>query len=432
MANFTPSAIDGLRAGRLPDPQTPGLLLECLPSGKKIFRYTRRVPVSKRIHKETLGPWPAYRIIEAREWAQAINAKIDRGIDPVVAKAAETKAAMTVAEAHEIYMAAVRVGMHKNRQRLLKPRSIFDKECVWKRDFGPKLGSMPLAEVTADQLWDLVLEKGDPDGGNAPSRANRLAGEIKVFFRFCCLRKGSRAIGLPADPSVSLSGYYFDEKPRTRFLTEEEIGWYLVALASERRMHRRALLLLLLTGARKSEVIDARGYEYSDGCWTIPAERSKNSEPLLLPLSPWGRSVFAVNTDWIFPSDRKSDGPQSDGWYEILDRIQTKMEKSMGRPIEKFRPHDLRRTFRSNTKRLKIDRDVAEALLHHKKAGLDEIYDQYDLRDEKVEALAKWENYLIGLALAKGVAEALEVPAEALRALTTVPGCPSTLELQLA
>ncbi|MEG3147140.1 Arm DNA-binding domain-containing protein [Sphingomonas sp. RT2P30] len=82
------SQIDALRTGRLTDPQTPGLLLEYLPSGKKIFRYTRRVPASKRIHKDTLGPWPAYRIVEAREWAQAIpnglslSVNLGRGSNP--------------------------------------------------------------------------------------------------------------------------------------------------------------------------------------------------------------------------------------------------------------------------------------------------------------------------------------------------------------
>lgn len=410
MANFTPSAIDALRSGRLPDPKTPGLAIECMPSGKKIFRYARRVANSKRIHKETLGQWPAYRILEAREWAQPINALIDRGLDPVIVRATEAKAVMSVGEAHELYLAAVRAGIHKARQRLVKPRTIDDKVAIFKRDIGPQIGSTPLSEVTADQLWDLVLEKGDPDGGNAPVRANRLAAELKVFFKFCCKRQGSKAIGLPADPASSLSGYYFDEKPRARFLTEEELCWFFVALAAERRMHRRAILLMILTGARKTEITHARGHEYTGGIWTIPPERSKNSQALILPLAPWGRSIFAVNTDWIFPSDRKSDGPQADGWYQIFDRIQSRMEKAVGRAIEPFRPHDLRRTFRSNTKRLKIDREVAEAILHHKKMGLDERYDLYDLRDEKAEALALWEDYLVGLARANNVAEALEIP----------------------
>jgi hypothetical protein len=241
MANLTPTAIDALRAGcRLTD-KTPGLVVVALSPEKKVFRYSRRVPATdkraQRVHNATLGPFPSFNVVEAREWAQAFNAMIDRGIDPLEAQAAAQKAEMTVAEAHALYMVAVNAGMHKTRQRKLKPRTIEDKEGIYRVDIGPNLGSTALIEVTSDKLWDMVLDKGDPDSGNAPVRANRLAAELKVFFKFCCMRNGSKAIGLRSDPASSLSGSYFEETPRTRFLSEQEIGWLFKALATEKRRY---------------------------------------------------------------------------------------------------------------------------------------------------------------------------------------------------
>lgn len=57
------------------------------------------------------------------------------------------------------------------------------------------------------------------------------------------------------------------------------------------------------------------------------------------------------------------------------------MEQAAGRPIERFTPHDFRRTCRSNTKRLKVDFETAEAMLNHVKKGLERTYDTYELED---------------------------------------------------
>lgn len=100
------------------------------------------------------------------------------------------------------------------------------------------------------------------------------------------------------------------------------------------------------------------------------------------------------------------------GWYKVLARIKKRMEEIAQRKISHFTYHDLRRTLRSNTKRLKIDFEVAEAMLNHKKKGLEEIYDGYDLFDEKRDGYARWESFLVGLAARANVAEALSIPDE--------------------
>jgi hypothetical protein len=86
------------------------------------------------------------------------------------------------------------------------------------------------------------------------------------------------------------------------------------------------------------------------------------------------------------------------------------MTEFAGRPVEKWTPHDLRRTARSNTKRLKIDFETAEAMLNHCKQGLERIYDGYDLEDEKREWFLAWENEIARIARHAGVAEDLGVP----------------------
>ena len=90
-----------------------------------------------------------------------------------------------------------------------------------------------------------------------------------------------------------------------------------------------------------------------------------------------------------------------------------RMEALAGRPIERFTPHDFRRTSRSNTKRLKVDFETAEAMLNHVKRGMERTYDTYELEEEKRAWFLKWENEIAMTARRVGVAEALGVPDEA-------------------
>jgi integrase len=98
------------------------------------------------------------------------------------------------------------------------------------------------------------------------------------------------------------------------------------------------MLLWLLTAARISEVIFARSEEYSDGVWTIPADRVKNSRAHRIALGPWGQSLIRTNSEWVFPSTR-IDGPRLPcGWYKARPRVLARMTAFAGRPVEKWTP----------------------------------------------------------------------------------------------
>ena len=70
---ITPSAVDGLTMGDLKDPNTPGLSIEVLSSGKKVWKYKRRVAAGGPLVRLSLGQFPAHTIAAAREWAGKLN-----------------------------------------------------------------------------------------------------------------------------------------------------------------------------------------------------------------------------------------------------------------------------------------------------------------------------------------------------------------------
>jgi integrase len=258
--------------------------------------------------------------------------------------------------------------------------------------------------VSERDLVTLVTRKGR----TAKIRANRLAAELKVFFGWAASLRGCE-VGLEVDPARRLGDLRFPETARKRKLSEEEIELFLKAVAGEARNVRRAMILWLLTATRRSELVCAHRNELVGNEWTIPAERSKNSHSHTIRLGPWGCSLMQGTGAWIFPAERV-DGPRKHGWYKDRDRVLARMSELAGRPIERFAPHDFRRTARSNTKRLQVDFETAEAMMNHLKSGLERIYDGYALEEEKAAWFLKWENEIIRLARKADVAEALNVP----------------------
>lgn len=405
---FTPASIDTLRNGLHGDLLTPGLAIEVLSSGKKRWRYRRLVAGTKVVATLFGGLFPATTIASAREWARGLNDQVEAGIDPRVALRDErARASMTVAKAHALYMIAVHEGRSSRAKRPNKPRTIKEKFEIFERDIKPKLGHRIIYEVTERDLIKLVEAKGK----TAKIRANRLAAELKVFFGWTASLRGLE-VGLDIDPSRRLGDLRFPETARTRKLSLTELEWFLRALVDEARDFQRGMLLWLLTAARISEVAKARSDELAYGVWTIPSARAKNSNEHSIALGPWGLSLMQSNSEWIFPAET-IDGPRNNSvWYKARDRVRERMAVYAGQPIERFTPHDFRRTVRSNTKRLKVDFDTAEAMLNHVKKGLERTYDLYEMEEEKRAWFLTWEQEIASIARRAGVAEALGVPSE--------------------
>ena len=247
---FTPRSLDNLKEGLMLDPQTPGLSIEAA-QGLKTWRYKRKVRGSNTVFKKVLGRFPALNIADARGIAQGFNAQCEAGVDPRETAKEGAAQAMTVADAHALYMAYVRSGERK----VLKPGTIREKDEIYTRDMKAIHGK-PIHSITDDDLWELVETKGE----TATTRANRLAAEMKVFFSWCASRRGKKAgIGLASDPSRTLSGSYFAQSHRTRFLSDTELSLFLQALKDESRIIQRALGLMLVSAARKYSTIRQKG-----------------------------------------------------------------------------------------------------------------------------------------------------------------------------
>ncbi|WP_341794084.1 MULTISPECIES: tyrosine-type recombinase/integrase [unclassified Rickettsia] len=131
----------------------------------------------------------------------------------------------------------------------------------------------------------------------------------------------------------------------------------------------------LYTGARKSNVLSMEWQEINltDKTWHIPAHKSKNGIPHLLPLAGKAIEILSErnkekNNGWVFPSPRKSKS----GHFQEPKKKWQKIVKKAG--LEDFRIHDIRRTMGSWMAINGASQYIIGKALNHKSPKSTKIY----------------------------------------------------------
>ena len=396
MKKFTTTALNAVRPSserqQLADPATTGLFLIVQPTGVKSWAWRGRIGGKPR--KLTLGRYPAHSLADAREWACALTRQRDGGIDPLAERARKAKAdaaaahlaTFTVDVAFNAYMEAEGASRKSAREKL----RLYDA-C-----FKPAIGSMSLHAVDRSAIEAVIATKCQTH----PTSANRLVSLVKRFFRWC-VTKGHHLTRLTVDPTANITKPA-DEVKRDRVLTDYEVRLFLEALRDEDDACAIPMRLLLLTGARRAEVFEAAWAEFdiANGDWLLPANRSKNKLPHLLPLPRMAMALIAKlqsqgRSSLLFASDRTPTNAVS-GISKMVARMRERMEKLAaqdGREIQHWQIHDLRRTAATGMAALMIQPHEVEAVLNHvsgTRAGVAGIYNRYTYYAEKKRALDKW------------------------------------------
>ena len=396
MKKLTITSINAVRLSserqQLPDPATTGLFLIVQPSGVKSWAWRGRIDGKPR--KLTLGRYPAHSLADARDWACALTRQRDGGINPLAERERAAKA--TAAAAH---LAALTVDVAFNAYMEAEGasrKSAREKRRLYDASFKPAIGTMSLHAVDRAAVEAVIAAKCKMH----PTSANRLVSLIKRFFRWC-VTKGHHQTRLSVDPTANITKPA-DEVRRDRVLSDYELKLFLAALRDEDDTFAVPMRLLLLTGARRSEVFEARWVEFDmmTGDWLLPASRSKNKLAHLLPLSEAAMGLIAaipnaMRSPLLFASNRTPSNAVS-GISKMVARIRKRMEELAaqdGREVSHWQIHDLRRTVATGMVALKIHPHEVEAVLNHvsgARSGVAGIYNRHGYYAEKKNALEIW------------------------------------------
>ena len=318
------------------DDETSGLGVRIYPSGKKHFVLSYRIKGRKRLF--TIGKYgDPFTLEMARKKAGKLKGAIIDGEDPLRHRQ-EERAAPTVKELAKKYLSD-HAERHKRPLSVKHDRAMIDKIIL------PRLGSRKVADITFADIGTLHAKlKG------TPYRANRVVALLSKMFSLASTRWRDWT-GLDYNPAKGIERY--PEEGRERYLSPSELGALTKALAEHpNQISANAIRLLVLTGARKGEVLGATWgqFDLDEGVWVKPSAHTKQKREHRVPLNAPALQLLTdmrgategentAESEFVFP------GSGSNGHLTEIKKVWKTVCEEAG--ITGCRIHDLRHTYAS-------------------------------------------------------------------------------------
>lgn len=341
---FTKASLQALeplpdKRRRVYDSKHKGLTVYVSPSGGKTFYCV--VKVDGRREEIRIGDASAVTIEAARTRAAEIINDIARGTNPAEQKR-QKKAEMTFAD---LFSEWVKESKAKGKKSIAKDQANF-------RLHLGTIAKKKLSEIERQHIRALHQKIGTASG---IYQANRVLALIRAMFNF-----GIKTLDIPnlGNPAAGLKMHR--EESRERRLHSDEMPRFFEALAAEENPDMRDYVMLsLLTGARRSNVMAMHWNEVNleRRTWTIPGTKAKAGDNITVPLTDAALEVLQARAEangtqgWVFPGPGKTGHlvEPKKGWQRLLRRA----------GIEDLRLHDLRRSLAS----FQIDAGVSLAVI---------------------------------------------------------------------
>ncbi len=220
----------------------------------------------------------------------------------------------------------------------LRKRSWRVDERIARQHLSPTFGARELADIQRHEVEDWL--HGLSSGGLAPATCNRI---LAVFKTICSLAAMRGLLPAGQSPCAGVSSFKIHTQ-RERYLTQDEAQRLMRALEKSDRSEAFAIRLLLLTGARKSEILKARWEHVRMDLHLLVVPLSKSGRPRHILLSDAALEVLrsmprTPGNPWLFPGHAPGK-PLSD-LYLFWNRLRQELG------LADVRIHDLRHTFAS-------------------------------------------------------------------------------------
>lgn len=293
--------------------------------------------------------------------------------------------------------------LEKKRSKI-KTTHIYER--IYNNEIKAHLGNLRIDRIHSYDI-DSVLQKAVKSG--RPAVANQVLLFIKRVFRLA-IKYGAVASNIAAEFSPAEDAGGADRK-RQRYLEENEIE---LAFAVFRAQPLKiptpsyiALVLLLLLGTRKMELLSAKWkqVDLQRQTFRLLEDETKTETALVIPIPDLAMPLFrdlkvlAGKSEYLFPKRKKSALPHvspdtlNHAITVLFGKVYCNRQAEpnfLGEAgLAHFTVHDLRRTFRTLLSKLGIRKDVAEKCMNHSLKGVEKTYDCYGFFPERKEALNK-------------------------------------------
>jgi integrase len=309
----------------------------------KAFILNYRVKATGLERRITIGSHPDWNVAQAREEAKRLKREVDSGGDPLGEEKA-SRDAPTIAALCDMFK--------QEHLYKLRPKTQADYRLIIDNELVPALGKLKVGAVAfehVDRLHRKIAQR-------TPILANRTLAVLSKMFALAIMWRLR-----PDNPCKGVARKR--EEPRRRYLKDDELARMTTALAEHPDQQLANIFrLLLLTGARRGEVLSATWdqFDLKEGLWSKPATTTKQKEPHQIPLSAPARQLVASlpnDGELLFPGRGGQRRTNLDhGWRQIC--------KAAG--ITGLRIHDLRHSYASTLASLGFSLPAIGALLGHR------------------------------------------------------------------
>ena len=258
---------EGLSSVDYYDERMPGLLLKVLPSGRKTY-YIRYKDLRKVSCQRKIGNAVILNLSEARALARRKLAEVAMGVDPFanapvnLSPTLEAFAAKDYIPYVKTYKKSWEMDISRIRNHLL-----------------PYFGAMRMNDIEKRDVVELI---NDQLPIYKPGSINRVIILLRYMFNLAIKWETH---GVLRNPTAGIP-LLKENNQVERFLSSDEAKALLIAIKNSKNpMLQHIVSMLILTGARKREVLDAKweDFDMERNSWRIP--NTKAGKARIVPLS---------------------------------------------------------------------------------------------------------------------------------------------------
>lgn len=334
------------------DDQLPGFGLRIYPTGKKTFTLSYRA--NGRKHIMTIGAYGVLTLDQARDKAKRLIGQVLDGKDPLEDRKQVSQGATIKKLCHEYierYGKANKKTWEEDQRRI-------------NRHIIPAWGNIKVRSIKRSDVASLHHAIGK----TAPYEANRILALLSKIFEL------AQRWGFLPENSINPARKIdkFKERKRDRWLSHEELPRVAQAIDKEDNVYiRAAFWLYLLTGMRRSELLQVKWSEIDFERKEIRIPESKAGRIHYVPLSPPAIALIETipkiqGNPYLLPG--RMTGKPIVNVRKAWERI----KKDAG--VEGVRIHDIRRTVGSWLAQSGNSLHLIGKVLGHTNASTTQVY----------------------------------------------------------
>ena len=369
------------------DDDVPGLGVRLQGKARRwVIRYrpkgrTKQVQV-------TLGAVDAIKLSKARLEAGEYSRAAKQGRDLAAEEKAEAqRQAQVQKQQHDERLGRIIERYLAHAKTILRPTTFYNVEYSLRVHWAP-FHDRHIGDLSRGVIGRHLATINDERGGTSANRARVIMGRAIGW----AMREG--LLDAVETNPIARTRNPYKEESRSRILELDEIA-KLWAVLQNFEDYGVVIKIALYTGQRRGEIGGMRWSELNldERLWRLPAERTKNKKPHMVPLS---RQVLELIERTSLRPDRDHLFGIGPNGYKGWGRSKERLDKACG--VSGWRFHDLRRSAVTHMhEQAKILPHIVEAIVNHTsghQGGIAGVYNRSTYWEERQQGLQSWADRL--------------------------------------